>query len=300
MNAPRVNRTEASGSATAIDDRSFERLAQIAHAEAGIVISESKRNLVVSRLARRLRELGMSDFRSYCDLVEDSRGREERRQLIFMLTTNVTRFFREYHHFEILSRKIMPELARRARSGGRVRLWSAGCSSGEEPYSIAMTVLEALPEAPRLDVRVLATDLDANMVEAARGGVYRNVDESQLPHTMRERYFRPSEDTPGAVSAGDALRGILSFSELNLHRDWPMTGAFDVIFCRNVVIYFDAVAQARLWQRFAEKLVPDGSLFIGHSERVAGPATAVLASDGVTRYRKRPPAGTAGLTGRTA
>src|SRR5690606_9557236 len=152
-------------------------------------------------------------------------------------TTNVTRFYREPHHFDHLRDRVMPGLAERARQGGRVRLWSAACSNGQEPYSMAMTVLSVLPEAADLDVRILATDIDPNMVAEGRAGVYSEETLEAAPSLLRHRWFQKARG-PGQLSAHDTLRRLVAFKELNLIGDWPMRGKFDAIFCRNVVIYF--------------------------------------------------------------
>jgi len=284
--SPSVEARAQSAPAPAIDPQTFARLARLVHDESGIVLSDSKKSLVVSRLSRRLRTLGIADFPNYCQLVESNDGAEERRELIFLITTNVTRFFREDHHFEALRTEVMPALADRARNGGRVRFWSAGCSSGEEPYSIAITALEAFPKAAQSDIRILATDLDGNMVEAGRRGIYAELDEAHLPAAIRSRHFQPVPDRPGAFAVTGPARDMITFAELNLLHDWPMKGPFDAIFCRNVVIYFDAQTQQKLWTRFAALLAPGGRLFVGHSERVTGPAAAQLAPSGITQYRK--------------
>ncbi len=169
----------------------FRRIAAILHADAGISLADNKATLVYSRLARRLRALGLASFRDYCALVGGRDGLDERQRMLAALTTNVTRFFREPHHFEHLKAKVLPGLVAKARAGGRVRLWSAGCSTGPEPYSIAMTVLEALPEAADLDVRILATDIDPEVVATARDGVYGEDALSAVPPDMRRRWFLP-------------------------------------------------------------------------------------------------------------
>ena len=202
------------------------------------------------------------------------------------LTTNVTRFYREPHHFDHLRDEVMPALAERARAGGRVRLWSAACSNGQEPYSMAMTVLSVLPEAADLDVRILATDIDPNMVADGAAGVYSEEALEAAPAMLRHRYFdKAAGRGSDRLSANAALRRLVTFKELNLIGDWPMRGRFDVIFCRNVVIYFDDATQERVWGRFTPLMTPGGVLYIGHSERVSGPATARLETVGLTTYR---------------
>ncbi|WP_286950046.1 MULTISPECIES: CheR family methyltransferase [Brevundimonas] len=263
----------------------FRHIAQTLHAHAGIALSEGKAALVYSRLAKRLRVLGLRSFRDYCALIDGVEGVDERQAMMAALTTNVTRFYREPHHFDHLRDKVMPELAAKARAGGRVRLWSAACSNGQEPYSMAMTVLDVLPEAAELDVRILATDIDPNMVAEGAAGVYSDDLLAPVPAASR-KHFTPVAGTPGRFSADATLRRLVAFKELNLIGDWPMRGRFDVIFCRNVVIYFDDATQERVWGRFTPILNPGGVLYIGHSERVTGPAAQQLQPAGLTTYVK--------------
>ena len=264
----------------------FRHIARILHSHAGIALNEGKAALVYSRLAKRLRILGLQSFRDYCALVQGVNGVDERQAMTAALTTNVTRFFREPHHFDHLRDEVMPALAERARRGGRVRLWSAACSNGQEPYSMAMTVLAALPEANDLDVRILASDIDPNMVAEGVAGIYSEEALEAAPPMLRHRFFdkAPSQGRD-MLSANAALRELVSFRELNLIGDWPMRGKFDVIFCRNVVIYFDDATQERIWKRFTPLMTPDATLYIGHSERVSGPAGAQLRTSGLTTYR---------------
>jgi len=264
----------------------FRQIAHILHSYAGIALAEGKAALVYSRLAKRLRLLGMRSFREYCALVENVQEVDERQAMMAALTTNVTRYFREPHHFDHLRDQVMPKLAERARQGGRVRMWSAACSNGQEPYSMAVTVLAALPEAANLDVKILATDIDPNMVAEGRAGLYREEAISPVPLELRRRWFQKGP-SPGQWEVADELRTLVSFRELNLIGDWPMRGRFDVIFCRNVVIYFDEPTQERIWGRFAPLLEPAGTLYIGHSERVNGPAAELFETTGLTTYAKR-------------
>ncbi|MCS6627091.1 protein-glutamate O-methyltransferase [Roseibacterium beibuensis] len=264
----------------------FRHIAHVLHAHAGIALSEAKAALVYSRLAKRLRALGLASFRDYCALIEGVGGVDERQAMTAALTTNVTRFFREPHHFDHLRDIVMPGLAERARAGGRVRLWSAACSNGQEPYSMAMTVLSVLPNAADLDVRILATDIDPNMVAEGVAGVYSEEALAAVPALLRHRWFdKAPAHGPDRFSASETLRRLVSFRELNLIGDWPMRGRFDVIFCRNVVIYFDDATQERVWGRFLPTMAPHATLYIGHSERVSGPAAARLAPSGLTTYR---------------
>ncbi len=266
----------------------FRRIAAILYADAGISLADSKATLVYSRLAKRLRTLGLASFRDYCTLISERDGLDERQKMLAALTTNVTRFFREPHHFDHLKAKVLPKLVAKARGGGRVRLWSAGCSTGPEPYSVAMTLLEALPEAVDLDVRILATDIDPNVVATARQGVYSEEALSPAPLEARRRWFRP-EKGAGAIGwrAGESLQSLITFRELNLvAQPWPMKGRFDAIFCRNVMIYFDDATQRQVVANLTTRLLPGGQLYIGHSERVSADQTD-LESDGLTTYRRR-------------
>lgn len=262
-----------------LDD--FRDIAQLLYADSGIHLQEAKATLVYSRLAKRLRKLGLGSFSDYRALLHGPDGEGERPVLLSALTTNVTRFFREPHHFDALRRQVKQVLAPAARAGGRVRLWSAGCSLGHEPYSIAMSLLAELPEATELDVRILATDIDPQVVDRARAATYSREDVEPVPADLAARWLTKDGDQ---VRVSDAARKLVSFGVLNLHATWPMKGTFDVIFCRNVAIYFDDETQARLWSRFAERLSPQGRLYIGHSERAETPS---LITDGLTVYRRR-------------
>lgn len=267
----------------AFTEADFRRIAAMVHGDAGIALPEAKATLVYSRLAKRLRALGLSSFKDYCALVAGQDGLDERQKMLAALTTNVTRFFREPHHFDHLRQSVLPPLVQRARAGGRIRIWSAACSSGQEPYSAAMTLLSVLPEAAQLDVRILATDIDPNVVAEGREGVYAETLLAGVPEDYRRRWT--TSIAPGRVALSDELRALVSFRELNLIGEWPMKGRFDAIFCRNVAIYFDDATQARLWSRFTPRLEAGGTLYIGHSERVSGPAAAELAPTGITTYR---------------
>ncbi len=281
-----------------LKDSDFDALARLARREFGLSLAVSKKPLVASRLSRRLRARRLAAFQDYLQLLDNPAEADERLELISALTTNVTSFFREAHHFETLRTEILPELVNRTSTRRRVRLWSAGCSSGQEAFSIAMTLLDAWPEAPQQDVRILATDIDPKIVARARQASYPAADGDTIPARLR-RFWTVSgqggntqgSDAQGRVS--DEVRSLVTFAELNLVGDWPFRGQFDAIFCRNVAIYFDKETQQRLWQRLAERLTPGGLLCIGHSERVTGPALDQLQSQGITSYRKRPAAAAA-------
>jgi chemotaxis protein methyltransferase CheR len=279
--------------------RDFATIAGIMYEEAGIRLPESKANLVYSRLAKRVRELGLASFEDYCALISDRHETEERAAMIAALTTNVTQFFREMHHFEHLKTAIIPAMQEAVKQGRRVRIWSAACSSGQEPYSIALTLLSAWPDAASRDVKILATDIDHNMLAKGEAGIYADSVLKPVPAAMRQRWFDKHESGAREPTwrANAGLREMVAFRKLNLIGTWPMRGPFHAIFCRNVVIYFDVETQVKLWSRLVPLLAPDGALYIGHSERVAGPAEALLTGDGTTTYRPagRPGAGQNGF-----
>lgn len=272
-----------------LEPAEFRRIAKAVREYAGITLLDSKIALVQARLAKRLRALGMIEFDAYCQLIE-GRGEEalhERQELITAITTNVTRFFREPHHFDMLRTRVLPPLIERARKGGRVRLWSAGCSTGEEPYTIALTLLEALPDAGRYDIKILASDLDRAVLAAGNRGIYPERALETVPTALRKTYFeKASSEHEQSFSVGPAPRALISFRQLNLTLPLPMRGMFDVIFCRNVVIYFDAETELSVWKAFSERMSPGSWLFVGHSERVNILALPMFQSDGVTSYRR--------------
>ena len=274
--ASRPVRARNGGSATefsseieaTLGEREFRFLAQLVYDTAGIVVGPHKRNMVFSRLVRRLRDLGLSTFPAYCAFVQSPEGADEMGPLINAMTTNLTRFFREDHHFEFLAEKALPFALAEARKEGkrRLRLWSAGCSSGEEPYSIAITLKNAVPDLAQWDAKILATDLDTQMVARARAGIYPEEVIAELPRERREGHFTPAPGEAGQMAASADLRRLIAFKPLNLLGDWPVKGPFDAIFCRNVMIYFDKPTKQRLVDRLTTLLRPGGYLFVGHSE----------------------------------
>lgn len=264
-------------------EEDFAAIASLVYAEAGIRMGEGKTSLVYSRLARRLRALGLSTFSQYVSMVTAKGNEAERGRMIDALTTNFTRFFREEHHFRHLQAVALPPLVDAVRRGARLRIWSAGCSNGQEPYTIAMSLLGLMPDAAALDVRILASDINADVLGQAEAGVYDEAALADVPAALRERWF---ERSGTRFRVRDEVRALVAFRQLNLMQpSWPMRGRFDVVFCRNVAIYFDEQTQERLWPRFAQVLVPGGYLYIGHSERIGGPAAPSFAGAGVTTYR---------------
>jgi chemotaxis protein methyltransferase CheR len=245
-------------------DRDFRKIADIIGGHAGIVLSDIKKDLVYGRLTKRLRKLGLDSFEDYCRLIEFGNG-EEFEHFINSLTTNLTGFYREAHHFEYLQKEVLPRLMA-SRSTPELRVWSAGCSTGAEPYSIAMAMAEVMPADWKLTI--LATDIDTGVLATAREGIYDFdwVSKSMDASRMRRWMMRGSGTHEDKVRIKDEIRSMVTFLPLNLQAGWPMRKSYDVIFCRNVVIYFDKATQAVLFDRMADQMSPNGFLFIGHSE----------------------------------
>jgi chemotaxis protein methyltransferase CheR len=267
----------------ALTEKDFRQIAQTLESCAGIALPQSKRTLVYSRLIKRLRAVGVQNFSDYCTLV--LRDKDEQRKMIEALTTNTTSFFREGHHFSYLKTELDAHLVPALQSGTPLRFWSAACSSGEEPYSIALTILQSLTNADRFDCRILATDINSSILERAAAGVYSTASLESVPGHLRSRYFDATQSGDGSeFRVNQNVRSLVRFGLLNLQEKWPMRGRFDGIFCRNVMIYFSPETQERLWIRFAELLKPHGVLYIGHSERVTGPASSILTAVAPTTY----------------
>jgi chemotaxis protein methyltransferase CheR len=262
--------------------RDFAAIAQIMHEDARIALSEAKTTLVQSRLARRLREHGLVRFSDYVALVHSDA--EERHAMVVALTTNHTHFFREPHHFDHFRQTVLPVLQRKQ---GPVRIWSAGCSSGEEVYTIAMCLLgpdrTSANWLRHADVRLLATDIAPHVVESVKRGFYADSAVEGVPQPYRGAWMRPA---PGGMVMADEVRELVTAKVLNLFEPWPLKAAYDVIFCRNVMIYFGDPAKEELEERFVNQLAPGAHLYIGHSERLIGPAAQRMRSCGHTIYQK--------------
>jgi chemotaxis protein methyltransferase CheR len=249
-----------------LKDKEFHQISDLVFKKVGIVLHEEKRALVYSRLSRLLRSLEISTFREYCKILEDEDNSEEIGYLINAITTNLTKFFREIHHFEHVRDVIIAEKVQQSHSGGfhkeKLRFWSAGCSSGEEPYSLAMTLANAIPNLGNFDIKILATDIDTNMINKAQTGIYK--DHSTIDKHLFDHYCSAIQQD--AFQIKEQIKSLITFKQLNLLEYWPMHGPFDAIFCRNVVIYFDKDTQKTLFDRMADLLNPEGYLYIGHSE----------------------------------
>ncbi|MFQ5532300.1 MAG: CheR family methyltransferase [Candidatus Methylomirabilales bacterium] len=258
-----------------MSEEEFVLFRDLVRAEAGIALSEAKRTLVQSRLAKRLRQLGLGSYREYYDYLmeRDSTG-EERVQFINALTTNLTHFFREGHHFAYLRDVWLPGIQARAAETGqrRIRIWSAGCSTGEEPYSIAITLLEGLEANDGWDVCILASDIDTEVLARAAEGVYPCDRIDGISEDVLHRYFHTEKGAEAdEVRVLSKVRDLIVFRQINLlDEPWPIRTRFDVIFCRNVVIYFDGPTHKRLFHRFGAALHDDGLLILGHSESLLG------------------------------
>lgn len=241
--------------------RDFQFISKLVHQRIGIVLKENKFDMVYSRMARRLRTLNLQSVSDYLDFLQSDAGTDEMGNMVNAITTNLTSFFREPHHFEHLAKYVFTPFAKSKEN--RLRIWSAGCSAGAEPYSIAMTMMEAIPDFARRDCKILATDIDTNMVEKGRDGTYDEDWIDKIPTNLRAKYVNGN-------NIGAKAKSLITFKPLNLLEGWPMRGKFDVIFCRNVVIYFDKETQAPLFNRYADILKPNGYLYIGHSENLNG------------------------------
>ena len=264
----------------------FSRIAAFLHETTGILLTEANDRMVYARLAGRVLELGMTSFAAYLDVALGARAAEERDRFISALTTNTTHFYRESHHFDYLETQLLPELIERARAGERIRIWSAGCSTGEEAYSIAICLLNAFPDAPSHDLKILATDLDRAALARATAATYsQNSLRDMAPTLLGIGFDRiPASDqwTPKPQ-----VKSLVTFRHLNLIGAWPFSGHFDAIFCRNVAIYMDAETQEQIWSGFRDRLRPDGHLFIGHSERLSPSLKSSFSIVGNTIYRRQ-------------
>ncbi|MFA5322869.1 MAG: protein-glutamate O-methyltransferase CheR [Smithella sp.] len=247
-----------------LSSQQFDKITRLVYQISGIDLHEGKEDLVKARLLKRLKHLKLSDFDLYLKYMASDKSGVEVGTMVDILTTNKTHFFRESDHLDFLSKEILPGM-----SGGPIRIWSAGCSSGEEPYSIAIILSEAIHDIRRRDVKILATDISDRMMEKARQGLYDEETVKNVSPQFKLKYFKNTQMKAGysrRYQIVPQLQSLVSFAKLNLMDDWPMRGLFDVIFCRNVMIYFDKPTQENLVGRFWSVLREGGYLFVGHSE----------------------------------
>ncbi|MBO6824585.1 MAG: protein-glutamate O-methyltransferase [Sneathiella sp.] len=269
-----------------LSEAEFKKLTGLVYSLTGIVLGDHKRDMVYGRLARRLRELGMQSFSQYCDLLDSNKSGQETGFLVNAITTNLTKFYRESHHFEALimqTQKIAQDPVR--KQSKELLIWSAGCSSGEEPYSMATTLMSAVPALHSWKVKILATDLDTNMLNKGKQGIY-NADVFKDMQQPFAKYLKDSCKQVGdKIQMNERAKSLIHFKHLNLLHQWPMKKQFDVIFCRNVLIYFDQQTKEGLVDRYTNQLREGGLLCLGHSESLQN-KPADLQLMGKTTYVK--------------
>ncbi len=259
----------AASTARPMSDQEFFSLQQLIYRHSGIRLTEEKRDLLRARLGGRIRELKMANYREYYELVVNDPSGQELVRLIDAISTNLTYFFREPSHFELLRKEVLPALLadKNKRGQRRIRFWSAGCSSGEEPYSLLMIVLPLLKPASAWDFKLLASDISTKVLAAARAGVYGLEQVKRLNPVQIEQYF---ERLAEGLGVSVLIKSFITFARINLLEPFPFQGPFEVIFCRNVMIYFDRPTQQKVVNKFWDYLSPGGHLFIGHSENLTG------------------------------
>lgn len=287
---PRENNNPAGPVATfTLSDKEFEKVRTLVKAKTGISLGLHKRDLVISRLARRLRALGLTTFGQYVELVSGPEGGGELVNMINQITTNKTDFFREKHHFDFMAETLLPELTAEAEAKGqkRIRAWSAGCSSGEEPYTMAITLAEFLRDKPGWDVKILATDLDTTMLQRASAGEYPARAVEPVPRQALARYFkRQRQGDAVTYKVTPELRQMITFRKFNLMTpQYPLKIQVDFVFCRNVLIYFEATDKLDILRKIHSVMRPGALLFVGHSESLMM-AKELFRYVGTTIYRK--------------
>lgn len=269
-----------SGKEFPMRDEDFHHLSSIAYDISGIVLGDHKKELVYSRIARRIRQLNLTNFSQYCDYLDTNKDTETN-EFVNSITTNLTSFFRESHHFEFLAKEIIPKW-KATKKTKPIRIWSSACSTGPEPYSIAITLHKNM-RIKDYNIKILATDLDSNVLAKGKSGVYPLSEIEQMPRDYLSCFLRNEKNETGMIKPD--IRKLVQFNRLNLLGPWPMKGKFDVIFCRNVVIYFNKETQKELFDRLADSLEDGGYLFIGHSETLHGVSNRFV-SKGRTIYQK--------------
>lgn len=267
-----------------LSEKDFKFICEFVYENTGIVLSEGKREMVYRRLSQIVRERKFDSFTQYCQLLRTN-PKSEMTYFVNAITTNLTSFFRESHHFEFLTRTELPQLLKN-NSNKRIRIWSSASSTGEEPYSIAMTVMDFMADKlSSWDVKILATDIDSNVLAKASDGIYLDKN-NIMPIATKKRFFSTgTAQNKERIRAKQNIKDLITFKQLNLLHEWPMKGPFDVIFCRNVVIYFDKETQNDLFSRFHQLLSPGGLLILGHSENL-GKCQEYFETVGRTVFRK--------------
>ncbi len=261
--------------AACLSEKDFKFICQYVYESAGIVLNEGKREMVYRRITRIVRERNIDSFTTYCQILRES-PEAEKSYFINAITTNLTSFFRENHHFDYLLKNELPKLLKqnpgpnRRKGDKRLRIWSSAASTGEEPYSIAITLIEGMKAVlKQWDIKILATDIDSNVLEIAKKGIYENKRIEDIPANYKQKYFHKGKaGNASKVKVDQSLQNLITFKQLNLLHEWPVKGPFDVIFCRNVIIYFDKRTQQDLFARYYEMLAPGGLLILGHSENL--------------------------------
>ena len=281
-----ISATPAVAHELPMEDDDFAFIVKRVKEKAGINLGPHKRNMVYARLSRRVRDLGLRSFGAYRERLEGEQGADEMGVLVNALTTNYTKFFRESHHFDHFAKDLLPRIIRKAQMKGRrkIRIWSAGCASGEEAYSIAMVLRQYLPDLDNWDALILATDIDTNALAEAEAGIYSAKQVEEIPAEFRAKFLRATA-SPNAYRIATHLRPLVVFEWMNLVDRWPMHGPFDAIFCRNVIIYFDGRMQESVVRRASGLLASHGTLYLGHSESLFG-SNCPLKLVGRSTYRK--------------
>ncbi len=273
-------------SASSLSDNDFDFICQFAYQQAGIVLNENKREMVYRRFARIIRERKLNSFAQYCQLLRDN-PEQEQRYFINAITTNLTSFFREQHHFDYLAEHEIPKILVENAKKKRIRVWSSASSTGEEPYSIAITFAETMKDKiNHWDVKILATDIDCNVLNTGKEGIYEYRKIAGLPENYIKKYFvKLAQSKKDKYQVHKNIQKLITFKQLNLLHQWPMKGPFDIIFCRNVIIYFDKKTQQELFERYNKMLKPGGLLILGHSENL-GTYQQYFDNVGRTIFRK--------------
>ena len=252
----------------AFSDQEFERVKLLIGERTGIHITEDKKALVYARITRRLRALKLKNFADYFHILQ-SDSKDETQRFINAVTTNLTSFFREQHHFDFLREEFVPKVMEQNSKRKTINIWSAGCSSGEEVYSIAIALSEAIPNIAQWNVRIVGTDIDSDMLATGRNGVYEMSRVEGISESLLKKYFlRGKGRNAGRVKVGEKLAEMVTFDYVNLVEPWNLQCTFDFIFCRNALIYFDAAVQKDIVDRFSNELADQGYLAVGHSENI--------------------------------